>query len=94
MNKSISFLIVLLLSSLSVFANDKSTVNIDISASRTTEQILINGILEESAWLHCESVTHFLQQEPVQGAVPTERTVVKVLYDELTSIRIPTQSLL
>ena len=44
------------------------------------EQIELDGLLTESAWDRAEPAGEFIQQEPTEGGVPTERTEVYVLY--------------
>ncbi len=45
-------------------------------------QIELNGVLDESIWIQSEGISNFRQQVPVEGGEPSERTVVKVLYDD------------
>ena len=45
------------------------------------EQIFLDGRIVESAWNRALSITDFTQQEPVEGAEPTEPTEIKVAYD-------------
>lgn len=46
------------------------------------EAILFDGALDEEVWNRAEAATDFIQQEPHSGAPATERTAVRVLYDE------------
>jgi len=43
--------------------------------------ITIDGVLSEAAWAAAVPVTDFTQREPDEGAAATERTDVRVLYD-------------
>lgn len=52
-----------------------------IAASRTNETIDIDGKLNEAAWARAQPVSNFVQAFPKPGAAPTERTEVRVLYD-------------
>jgi len=45
----------------------------------TTAVIRIDGRLSEPAWSTADSVTNLTQVEPTEGAVPSARTVVRVL---------------
>ena len=45
------------------------------------ERILLDGVLSESAWRRAVPVSDFRQQEPGEGAEPTERTEVRVAFD-------------
>ena len=44
--------------------------------------IVIDGALTEAVWQRGEPVTRFLQSEPYQGAPVSERTEVRVAYDD------------
>lgn len=43
--------------------------------------VIIDGRLDEAAWQTAPAITHFTQQQPVEGAPPTQRTDVRILYD-------------
>lgn len=49
---------------------------------RRTGPISIDGALDERAWEAAPPITTFTQQQPVEGAAPTQRTEVRVLYDD------------
>ncbi len=49
-----------------------------------SEQIQLDGLLDETAWQSAPSASGFRQQEPIEGAAATERTEVKVVYDGTT----------
>jgi hypothetical protein len=53
-----------------------------VTAHWTTSPIQIDGRLEESDWDLAEPVSDFVQVEPREGGDPTERTEVRVLYDQ------------
>jgi hypothetical protein len=54
-----------------------------VQASRTGDNsIALDGVLSESAWSTAHAVSDFTQREPNEGAAATERTEVRVLYDE------------
>lgn len=44
--------------------------------------ITLDGLLDESVWLHAEAITDFFQMEPVQGSQNRHSTSVRVLFDE------------
>src|SRR2546426_5996090 len=48
---------------------------------RTTDAIKIDGTLDEAAWSLVQPATEFLQQQPTEGAPASERTEVRVLFD-------------
>ena len=47
--------------------------------ARTSETIVLNGVLEEPAWFTADSITDFTQTDPDEGHPATERTVVRLL---------------
>ena len=42
----------------------------------------MDGRLDEEAWERAIPITDFRQQEPVEGGIPSERTEIRVVYDE------------
>src|SRR6266436_2583048 len=53
-----------------------------IQAVRISEAVKIDGLLDESAWALAQPATDFLQQQPSEGAAASERTEVRVLFDD------------
>ena len=53
-----------------------------VRALRISGPLRIDGRLEEPAWEAAEVVEGFTQRDPVEGAPVSERTWVRVLYDE------------
>jgi hypothetical protein len=51
-------------------------------AVRATQSPKVDGILDEAAWQSAPVVDNFVQQEPQEGAPATDRTEVRILYDE------------
>src|SRR2546428_911701 len=51
-------------------------------ATRTADPIKIDGLLDEPAWALAQPATDFLQQQPNEGARASERTEVRVLFDD------------
>ena len=54
----------------------------EIQALRIEKEILIDGILEEPVWSRAAISTGFIQQEPRPGNPASEKTEVRILYDE------------
>jgi hypothetical protein len=48
---------------------------------RDSERIVLDGVLDEVAWTRTEPAADFIQQDPVLGGTPTERTEVRILFD-------------
>jgi len=46
------------------------------------ETVTLDGILDEAIWSRAVPATDFLQQDPVPGEKPTERTEVRFAFDE------------
>ena len=53
-----------------------------VSAVRTDEDIVIDGVLEEAAWESASPAKDFIQFEPTPGMPTTEPTEVYFLYDD------------
>lgn len=48
----------------------------------TSEPLTIDGVLDEPIWLVAPAIGDLTQRQPEQGAPPTERTDVRLLYDQ------------
>jgi hypothetical protein len=44
--------------------------------------VAIDGTLDEAAWAAATPISNFTQSEPHEGQAPTQRTVIRILYDE------------
>jgi hypothetical protein len=53
-----------------------------LRAVRTAVPPVIDGKLDDPAWTHAIPSDEFTQHFPDEGAPPTERTVVRILYDD------------
>lgn len=53
-----------------------------VKATRMTAPVSLDGFLTEQAWSGAEPVTDFTQREPREGQAPTERTEVRVIFDD------------
>jgi len=85
--KALLFTILLLVSSEFLFGIDPDSLKIKnddvkIYAKRLASPIHIDGKLIEPFWKQIEGFENFIQQEPIEGALPSERTVVKIAYDD------------
>ncbi|MCC7243239.1 MAG: carbohydrate binding family 9 domain-containing protein [Acidobacteria bacterium] len=45
------------------------------------ERIVLDGVLDEPVWARARSAGEFVQQDPVLGATPTERTEVRIAFN-------------
>ena len=48
---------------------------------RDGERIVLDGRLDEPSWDRASPATDFIQQDPIFGGSPTERTEVRILFD-------------
>lgn len=53
-----------------------------LRAIRTEEEIHVDGVLSEQSWKLAPAATGFLQEEPNEGTPASERTEVRVLYND------------
>ena len=53
-----------------------------VTTARTTDEITLDGLLDEAAWELVEPATDFIQRFPNTGQVSQERTEVRFLYDD------------
>jgi hypothetical protein len=53
-----------------------------VTAVRITEQITLDGRLDEPAWMQAPAADDFLQKLPRNGAPATEKTVARFAFDE------------
>ena len=53
-----------------------------LNALRVREAIRVDGVLDERAWSHASAAVDLRQREPREGEAATERTEVRVLYDD------------
>lgn len=60
----------------------QSTGTQRIQALRVTDAIKIDGVLNEPAWSLAQPATDFRQERPVEGAPASEKTEVRVLFDD------------
>ncbi len=54
------------------------------AATWTDTPPVLDGRIDDAAWLLADVVSDFVQKEPVAGSTPTKRTEARVLYDEDT----------
>lgn len=54
----------------------------EVSAVRTTEPVEIDGILDEEGWQEADVVTGLTQLQPAVGEPATQRTRVRILFDD------------
>lgn len=82
--KSIFTTLIILLIAIKVtpLVKDSVTVKQEISALRVNQVVSIDGELKESFWKQVPPITQFTQKEPDEGILPTERTEVRLVFDD------------
>jgi hypothetical protein len=88
-------LLFLLLGARPLFAQQGATGSVALSGGRALpegrrtmtavrlapeERIELDGVLDEAVWQRADPATDFIQQDPVFGGTPTERTEVRIVY--------------
>ncbi len=53
-----------------------------IRAVRTRQPVSVDGRLDDGIWQTAVRISGFVQRDPIEGAVPSESTVVLVAYDD------------
>jgi hypothetical protein len=76
----VKYIVIGILFSQNLLFGIPSTKN--IVASRTSESMRIDGLLTEQVWETAVPVSGFQQFDPDEGALSTEVSVVRVLYDD------------
>src|SRR6266571_2247328 len=81
--RHVATVILILLRSPVLFAQNSAGTSVQtIHAVRTSEKILIDGILNDKVWDSAPPATEFTQRDPDEGKAPTERTEVRIAYDD------------
>ena len=75
--------IFLLFISISLHSQPTETYKKSLEAIKINPgMITLDGKLDESFWSNITGIEDFLMQEPIEGGEPSEKTVIKVAYDE------------
>jgi len=82
MQRLTAFLCLGILLTAPLFANDTDDAEKTriITAQRTSSPIRVDGFLDEADWDVAMTASEFKQFEPVEGALPSQKTEVRVLY--------------
>ena len=54
----------------------------EVKAIRTNLTIKVDGLLDEEIWENIEPITQFIQRLPQDGAQPTEKSEMRIIYDD------------
>ena len=66
----------------SAFCDSLSVGNVEIKAVRLNEPVIVDGILSEPVWHNGGELCDFTQREPDEGGEATERTEIRIAYDD------------
>ena len=72
------FILCLIISLCSIVAQDRPQV----VATRTELTIKVDGLLDEPVWATIKPITEFVQRLPLDGGEPTEKSEMRILYDD------------
>lgn len=56
--------------------------SLQVQAIRSLEMMSVDGLLTEAIWKNGNAIAQFTQRDPIEGATPSERTEVRVAYDD------------
>ncbi len=82
---SVAVLLALLATALLIYPAESpagGTVPRAIAAVRTAQAPHVDGVLGDSCWQQAVPSSDFTQYDPVEGAIPSEETTVRLLYDD------------
>src|ERR1044071_8757035 len=67
---------------LRVAVDSPLTMAPQVRAVRTRQPVSVDGRLDDDIWQSAVRVSGFVQRDPIEGATPSESTVVLVAYDD------------
>jgi hypothetical protein len=73
-----SFVIIICLLNYNVFGQSRP----EVSAKRSNELIKVDGKFDETIWQTVQPITEFVQRLPQDGAAPSEKSEMRILYDD------------
>ncbi len=59
-----------------------SALPLCVHAARLTGPVTVDGVLDEAIWQTAEPATRFLQRDPVEGVAPSQKSEVRIAYDD------------
>jgi hypothetical protein len=63
-------------------ADTLSLAKVPVRAIRLTSPVTVDGVLDEPVWQSGQAITNFTQRDPDEGAPPSQRTEVRIAYDD------------
>ena len=64
-----------------LFSKLNATQRAVVKAVRTSEEINIDAIFNEKIWNEITPITSFIQRLPLDGASPSEKSEMRIIYD-------------
>ena len=61
---------------------NRRSSDLRLKASRVTDAIKVDGVLNETPWTKANVISDFYQQEPKEGEPASEKTEIRVLFDD------------
>ena len=55
---------------------------VPVQAIRLSSPVAVDGVLDEPVWQNGHSISNFTQRDPDEGAPPSQRTEVRIAYDD------------
>ncbi len=81
--KRFLYTLFLIFFSTNLYSQSQDNIHKTLEAIKiNSEEIILDGKLNESFWNDIEGINDFLVQEPIEGGKPTENTTIKITYDE------------
>ena len=81
--KSFLSVFFLMIFSVSIYSQTQEIKKKTLEAVKiNSEDINLDGKLDELLWADITGIDDFLMQEPIEGGEPTENTIIKIAYDE------------
>ena len=55
---------------------------VPVQAIRLSSPVAVDGVLDEPVWQNGQAISNFTQRDPDEGAPPSQRTEVRIAYDD------------
>jgi hypothetical protein len=55
---------------------------VPVQATRLSSPVAVDGVLDEPVWQNGNGISNFTQRDPDEGAPPSQRTEVRIAYDD------------
>jgi uncharacterized protein DUF5916/cellulose/xylan binding protein with CBM9 domain len=82
MTRTITALLILVAIAPAALADSLSVAVPTVRAARLTAPVTVDGVLSEAVWQNGNAVTDFKQLDPNEGVQPSQKTEVRVAYDD------------